>query len=171
MNAKRAQEGFLKSYDAYSADLLRHAIVRTNDEDAAKDLVSETFLRAWEFVSREKSRNMRALLYKILGNLLTDHYRRKARPIVSLEDLPETLEPTDPVDIQTELASRFAAETARGYLALLPKDHRDIFNYRFMDDLSAKEIKEITGKSVANIYVILHRGLKILRQKLDPHEK
>lgn len=170
MDAQSTQESYLKAYDAYSADLLRHAIIKTSNEDTAKDLVSETFLKTWEFVQKEKVRNMRALLYKILNNLIIDYYRQKSKPLVLLDDLPESAEPVSPTNLQGELEVRLAAETARSYLALLPAEHREIFNLRFVDGLSAKEIGEATGKSVTNIYVIIHRGMKLLKEKLKHYE-
>ena len=169
MDANNAQKSFLKGYDDFSADLLRHAVIKTSNEDLAKDLVSETFLKTWEFVQKEKVKNMRALLYKILNNLIIDHYRAK-KPFVSLEDMPESEEPADRTDLEAGLEIRLAAETARGYLALLPADYREVFNYKFIDGLSTGEIKELTGKTLTNIYVIIHRGTKILREKLQHHE-
>ena len=52
------------------------------------------------------------------------------------------------------------------YLNELPNDYKQILIHRFIDDLSIKEIKEITGKSMTNIYVMIHRALKILKEKI-----
>ena len=169
MDANNAQKSFLKGYDDYSADLLRHAVIKTSNEELAKDLISETFLKTWEFVQKEKVRNMRALLYKILNNLIIDHYRSK-KSFISLEDMSESEEPAEQTDIQAGLEIKLAAETAREYLALLPSDYREIFNYKFIDGLSTGEIKKLTGKTLTNIYVIIHRGTKILKEKLQNHE-
>jgi RNA polymerase sigma-70 factor (ECF subfamily) len=169
MDANNAQKSFLKGYDDFSADLLRHAIIKTSDEDLAKDLVSETFLKTWEFAKKEKVKNMRALLYKILNNLIIDHYRSR-KQFVPLEEMPESEEPADKTDLQAGLEIKLATEKAREYLSLLPADYREIFNYKFIDGLSTSEIKELTGKTLTNIYVSIHRGTKLLREKLKHHE-
>ena len=52
------------------------------------------------------------------------------------------------------------------HLNEFPNDYGQILIHRFIDELTIKEIKEITGKSMANIYVIIHRGLKMLKEKI-----
>ena len=53
----------------------------------------------------------------------------------------------------------------------LPDDYKQIVIFRYIDELSVGEIKNITGKSITNIYVIIHRALKSLKQKLPKYQK
>ena len=48
----------------------------------------------------------------------------------------------------------------------LSPNSREILQLKFFDDLSNKEISEITGKSEGNIRIIQLRALKTLREKL-----
>jgi len=53
------------------------------------------------------------------------------------------------------------------HLDLLPDIYSRIIIYRFIDGLSVAEIKELTGKSTVNVYVIIHRAIKILRKNIN----
>ncbi len=54
----------------------------------AKDLVQETYMKTWNsMVKGEDIHNIRAFFYKILGNLVVDHYRKKKT--LSLDRLSE----------------------------------------------------------------------------------
>jgi len=63
----------------------------TRQKEAAEDLLSEVFTKAWKSFSQfEPGTNLRAWLYKILTNTFINHYRQKQRTPVMLElDRPE----------------------------------------------------------------------------------
>lgn len=61
-------------------------------------------------------------------------------------------------------------ETAAALAALemLPSAQRDCLRLRFSGGMSYKQIAEATGKSVNNVGVLIHEGLKTLRTQLAP---
>ncbi|MBI2096858.1 MAG: RNA polymerase sigma factor [Candidatus Sungbacteria bacterium] len=86
---KRQEKEFWRAYGAYADALFRHCYFRMYDRELAKDLVQETFSRAWAsyFVEGKEVLNLRALLYRILNNLIVDEVRRKKPvPIDTLEE-------------------------------------------------------------------------------------
>ena len=50
------------------------------------------------------------------------------------------------------------------YIDQLPEDYREIILWRYMEDLSFKEISKITGKNTNTLYVSLHRAQTKLKQ-------
>ena len=50
------------------------------------------------------------------------------------------------------------------YIHQLPDDYKEIILWRYMEDLSFKEISKITGKSKNNLYVSLHRAQAKLKR-------
>ena len=50
-----------------------------------------------------------------------------------------------------------------GLLVLLTENQQEVIRLKFQNDLSYREIAEITGMTVSNVGVILHTGLKKLR--------
>src|SRR5437764_15277505 len=56
------------------------ALRMTKNPQAAEDLVSETFAKAWKSYHQfEKGTNMRAWLYRILTNTYINDYRKRVR--------------------------------------------------------------------------------------------
>ena len=165
---QKKRDAILHAYDAHAREVLRYVIVKTGDEEIAKDIVSETFLKTWKYVQANDVKNVRAFLYRTATNLVIDYYRIKPRNTPLLEDMPFESDHSR-VTLEEAVDTRVAFEKARAAIQCLPKDYREIFTLRFVQGLELKEIKEITGKSMANIYVILHRGTKALRKELG-HE-
>ncbi len=50
-----------------------------------------------------------------------------------------------------------------GLLELLTENQQEVIRLKFQNDLSYREIAEITGMTVSNVGVLLHTGLKKLR--------
>lgn len=163
------EKSFLAAYDQYAPNILRHICFRISDKESAKDLTSETFMRTWQYLKEGKEiKNFKSFLYRICNNLIVDYYRDKDRRNIPLEGIkePQALEESNLVKIER----RFDFETVKKHFDSLPQDYQDILIYRFVDDLSIREIKEASGKSIINIYTICHRALKILKQKLKRYE-
>ena len=69
--------------------IFRHCYFRVFDRERARDLVQETFLKTWEYLTRGHDiENIRAFLYRVATNLIIDDSRRKKE--ISLEQLSES---------------------------------------------------------------------------------
>lgn len=167
---KSDEELFLEAYDVSAPGILRHIYFRVNDAGLAEDLTSEVFLKTWQYVREGKEvRNLKAFLYQVANNLIIDHYRSKSKIPLSLEDV---LEPADPKEGEKDenIDRQMEMELVKKHLLTLPPDYQQIIVYRYIDDLSIGEIRKLTNKSPANIYVIIHRALKILKKKLENND-
>ena len=151
------EQQFIQAYDGYAAALWRHAYYRVSSREQAEDLVSETFTRAWDHYRGQEVDNLKALLYRILNNLIVDKYRSD-RPTVYLDEVAELRAadntPPDPIEVAN----------LRQWLLQLPEVHQKVLQWRYIDDLDISEIAELLSKNQANVYVIIHRALKALRQ-------
>ena len=158
---------FLEAYDAYADALFRHCFYRVYHHELAKDLVQQTFLRAWQYlVEGNKVEHLRALLYTIATRLVIDEVR-KQRPTQSLDTLEENgFEPSK--DPRSSLESHLDADQLIPYLARLDEDERSLIVLRYIDDLSPKEIALVLSESTNVISVRLHRSLKKLRSLIPP---
>ena len=110
---------------------------------------------------------MKNFLYRSLGNLVIDEYRKK-KPL-SLDDLHEQgFDPgkNDTESMQNQLDGARAIES----LKELPEEYREVIFMRFVQELSLKEIAKITGDSENSVAVKIHRGIK-KAQKIFNHEQ
>ena len=163
-SSQALEEEFLKAYDEYSDAIFRHCYFRVFDRERGKDLMQETFMRAWEYLAKgEKVLNMRALLYRMANNLIIDESRKKRE--ASLEALQE--EGFDPSnDDSQHMKNRIEYSRVLGSLKHLDDSYRDIIVMRYVNDLSPSEIAEVTGESANTVSVRIYRGLKQLRSIL-----
>lgn len=155
------EQEFMKAYDAYADALFKHCYFRLYDRERAKDLLQETFMKAWEYIVKGREvENIRAFLYRILRNLIADEFRK--RKTVSLDELKES-----GIDIATteKLNQNDLSELKNimSFFSELPVKYREVATMRYIDDLTPKEISAITGESENNISVRINRATAQIR--------
>ena len=167
MSAPTPEQQFLEAYELYAEPLYRHCFYRVYNEARAEELMQETFLKTWEYVSQGKEvGNLRAFLYRVAGNLIIDYYRKKKEESLEaiLEAHPEAEPGHDPT---THLETTVMVSYIKEVLEDLPDDARIILTYRYIDDLDPKEIAEIMDITANNASVRINRALRLLQQRLD----
>lgn len=154
---------FIQAYDAHAPALYRFALFKVNSRELAEDLVSQTFLQTWQYLSRgEHISAWKMFLFRTINNLIVNHYRRKhLEPILVDERTDVTLatiidERHLPNVLNRSLESRSIIEAFN----LLPQEQKEILLWRFVDDMSIEDIAHITGKNKSAIYVSIHRSMK-----------
>ena len=122
------------------------------------DLVQDVFLSAWRRL--EALRDAAAFggwLAMIARNRATDFHRRALDAV----ELPESLPAHDATVERVEALA--VLDTVRS----LPEAYRETLVLRLVEGLSGPEIAARTGLTPASVRVNLHRGMKLLREKLD----
>lgn len=152
------------AYDQYADAIFRHCYLRLGNRDVGKDLMQDTFIKAFQYAQKESSiENIRALLYRIANNLIID-YVRKAKES-SLDALQEAgFDPTGSDD--TSLGMRLEQERVARELVKLSHDDRQVITMRFVDGLKPQEIAKILDLSANVVSVRIHRALKELKTLL-----
>lgn len=157
---------FLDCYEAYSDALFRRAYYQTSSRELAADIVQEAFMRTWNALAEGKEiENMKAFVFRIAGNLVIDHYRRKKES--SLEALAEDgYDPPDEGSPSAELDAE--ARLAIAHVESLDAPYREALLLRYVSGLSLSEIAATLGETENAIAVRIHRGTKQLREKMNP---
>ena len=150
------REAFGELYRLFSRAVHGVLITRVPPQDA-DDLVQEVFLHAWPRLRelREPSA-FGGWICAIARRRALDHFRR-ARPVSELTD---TRVSTDRPDVSAEAAAAVAA------IQDLPEAYRETLSLRLVGGLSGPEIAAVTGLTPESVRVNLHRGFKLLRERL-----
>jgi len=158
-------EQFMKAYDELSDAIFRHCWFKIGDKEKAKDIMQDTFTKTWQYINQgSQVSNLKPFLYKVANNLIIDEYRKKKE--LSLDGLmAEGFEPGFDEIENTETA--IDAKLVISTINQLDEKYREAVLMRYIDELSPKEIAEITGDSENNISVRIHRGLQQLRDILN----
>ena len=150
---------FWNIYDKYIDKIYNFVYLKTTNREVAEDIVSDVFLSAINNISSfkiESSSSIQAWLYKIAYNKVIDFYRTNK----DFEDVWDCLELSCQSDFWQDIDNKDKLKQVFKYLENIKKEHREILIYRIWDDLSYKEISEITWKSVDNCKKIVSRTLK-----------
>jgi len=148
------QDAFARLY----ADYVRmvHAIllgrVPRCDVD---DLVQDVFIAAYTRIRElREPAAFGGWIATIARNRATDYLRHTREQV----ELPDDLPGGEPIDSET-----FAVLDV---IRALPEAYRDTLLMRLVEGMSGLEIAERSGLSPGSVRVNLHRGMKLLREKL-----
>jgi len=155
---------FLDAYNVYADAIFRHAYLRLRDRDTAKDVMQETFCRAWASYGKGVSiTHMRGLLYKIANNVIIDEARKKKS--ISLDMLMD--EGFDPSDTKADGSDTQLFNDVLALVSHLDADYRIPVILRYVDDLSVGDIAEALELSENVVSVRIHRGVAKLRSLVE----
>lgn len=153
--------------ERYERPLVRYAASLLGDIETARDVVQETFIRllrvtsAGEGVDGEQPPRVEAWLFTVCRNCAIDHQRKHSRiiPMPTLDDR----RPDEAPSPAARLEQSESAAILFGLLDHLTPNQREVIRLKFQNDLSYKEIADITQLSVTNVGFLIHTGLKKLR--------
>ncbi|MDO8741967.1 MAG: RNA polymerase sigma factor [bacterium] len=154
----------LRAYDAHADAIFRHCYFKTGERELAQDMTQDVFLKAWSYMQQKHQiLNMRAFLYRLADNLVIDWYRkRKATSLDTLVDAG-----FEPADIDHKVEEQAEASLALAKLRELGEDDQKLITWRFVEDLSPREIGDILDQSENVVSVRIHRALKKLKSLLQ----
>lgn len=166
---------FLAAFDEYADALFRHASLRVQSRELATDLVHDAFTKVWSYVRNgHQIEAFRPFLYKVLNNLIIDEYRKTREvsldAILEQEGVDEGAFAELSESTVEALAATIDGRKAFALLEMLPDEYREVIILRFIDQLGPREISELIEESENTISVRIHRGLKLLRSKIEAGE-
>jgi len=155
---------FSELYDKYIEKIYRFVFFKVSSKETAEDLTSEIFTRVWRTLEKgTKLENPGAFLYRIARNIVTDYYRQRPEPQISLADYKEVIDPVINLDESALVQSDI--DTVKTALTGLDEDYQEVITLRYVEDYSISEIAKILDRPEGTVRVMLHRGLEELKDK------
>lgn len=164
----------------YMDEMYGAALRMTRNPQAAEDLTSEVFAKAWKsFHQFERGTNMRAWLYRILTNSYINQYRRKVRHGSPVEI--DQYENQDEFYIYNRLAhsvgnekqdplqavvSKFAEQDIQAAIDRLPEGYREAVILSDLQGLSYEDISKSLDIPIGTVRSRLNRGRRLLQKAL-----
>jgi len=154
------------------------ALRMTRNPSDAQDLVQETFVKAFSaFGQFQQGTNLKAWLYRILTNTFINSYRKKQRDpyqntIDDLEDwqLGSAVSSTSASRIsrsaEAEAIDHLPDSAVKDALQSIPEDFRLAVYFADVEGFSYQEIADIMHTPVGTVMSRLHRGRRLLRDRL-----
>jgi RNA polymerase sigma-70 factor (ECF subfamily) len=162
-------------------DQLYAAALRyTKNPEDARDLVQDTYLKAFNsFHQFEEGTNLRAWLYRVLTTTFINTYRKdQRRPQLAsgeLEDWQLAKAQSHTSDLgksaEVEALENLPDSDIKRALQEIPEEFRIAVYLADVEGFSYKEIADIVEVPAGTVMSRLHRGRKLLREKLADYAK
>ncbi len=147
-----------------SKKLLRFATHFLKDEDAAKDVVQDVFLKLWQKRNElAEIENMDAFAMRMTKNRCLDLLR--AKRVVAIDAETDRKMKQETVDVHSKVELSESAMQIKMLIGKLPDIQRTVMQMRDIEQLSYDEIAEATDLKVNAIRVNLSRARKKVRDE------
>lgn len=136
-----------KLYDELLPKAYGFFLTRTGGRETAEDLSQDIFLKLVEKVGTfdELRGRFAVWFWRMARNMLVDHYRaKKEKPFSAFDDgAVEALATHEMPDVD----DRLQYEKVRGFLKVLSADEQELFEMRYVAEMSYGEIARLLEKS------------------------
>ena len=149
----------------------------TFDEDDAKDLVQETYLKAFRFIdSFQRGTNAKAWLFRILKNSFINDFRKKSKQPAKVDyQEVETYYNSDDVDasittdLRVEAVQDMIGDEISNALNSLAVDFRTVIILCDLEGFTYEEMAKILDIPIGTVRSRLHRARNLLKEKLKSY--
>lgn len=179
ISPKSSEQLFEDEFLPVADSLYNFAYSLVLNEEDANDLVQDTYMKAWRFISSyQEGTNAKAWLFKILKNTFINEYRRKKlRPaevdyedFITYHDADETSH-VGSLDLRQEVFSDMLGDEMTKAINELPVDFRAIILLCDIEDFSYEEIAKIIDIPIGTVRSRLFRARNMLKEKLRDYAK
>ena len=151
----------------------------TLDQDDSKDLVQDTYLKAYRFIdSFQQGTNAKAWLFRILKNSFINDYRKKSKEpskvdyqevesYYNSEEVDRQITP----DLRVEALSDMIGDEISNALNSLDVDFRTVIILCDLEGFKYDEMAKILDIPIGTVRSRLHRARNLLKEKLSEYAK
>jgi RNA polymerase sigma factor (sigma-70 family) len=151
----------------------------TLDGDDAKDLLQDTYLKAFRFLdSFQQGTNAKAWLFRILKNSFINDYRKKSKEpskvdyqevesFYNSEDVDRQITP----DLRVEALKDMIGDEISNALNALDVDFRTVIILCDLEGFKYDEMAKILDIPIGTVRSRLHRARNLLKEKLSEYAK
>ena len=151
----------------------------TLNQDDAKDLVQDTYLKAYRFIeSFEKGTNAKAWLFRILKNSFINDFRKRSKQPSKVDyQEVETYYNSDDVDekmtidLRAETVQDMIGDEISNALNSLDVDFRTVIILCDLEGFKYDEMAKILDIPIGTVRSRLHRARNLLKEKLNSYAK
>ena len=176
---KEKNKIFDEEFIPYIHSMYNFAFRLTFNEDDSKDLVQDTYLKAFRFIeSFEKGTNAKAWLFRILKNSFINDFRKKSKEPSKL-DYQEVESYYNSDDVDEKITTDLRAETVQDMIGdeisnalnSLDIDFRTVIILCDLEGFKYDEMAKILDVPIGTVRSRLHRARNLLKEKLTEYAR
>ncbi|RZJ65605.1 MAG: sigma-70 family RNA polymerase sigma factor [Flavobacterium sp.] len=149
---------------------------KISDRDISDDIFQDTFIKVIKTLksnSYNEEGKFLPWVMRIAHNLIVDHFR-KTKKMPMFRETEEfsifSIMSDNAPNIESQIITTQVEDDLKKLIHELPKDQREVLEMRIYQDLSFKEISEITGVSINTALGRMRYALMNLRKVIDKHQ-
>ncbi len=140
-----------------------------NDKEVAEELTHDVLIKCIDKINLfEGKSKLKTWVYKIAHNEVLNYLRKNKLSTTELND--ETINYNEDNSLIDEMNQKDLKNTIQSVFSKLPVDQRELLTLFYLEDLSLKEIEQVTGTSPSNIRVKLYRARDNFRSFLNKND-
>jgi len=151
--------------ERYQRPLISYASEKLGDVERARDVVQDTFLRLCVNEEPIAADRLAPWLFTVCRNLVIDIQRKEKRKVASEREEAAAQSEQRPAGEVVDL--RKDSKTAISLFSTLKENEREVLRLKFQQDMSYKEIAEVTQLSIGYVGYLIHIGLKKVREQME----
>lgn len=156
---------FERLFREMTPSLYRFAFTYTMNEELAKDVVQDTFMRLWTMApSLPDNTNLPAYLYSSVKNSCLNYYKHLQVEDSNRTKLTEALIYASSLEYEDDSS---LIDEVRECLQKLPNQQRKVMEMKVFQNMSYKEIAEALGLSEGSIHTHVKRAYKSIRESMS----
>lgn len=137
------------------------------DEDAAKDVVQDTFLKVWQNIANyDERKSMSTWIYTIASHICLDKLKKMKRVSLLPDDELMFRSYAENTNAQTEMENKQWVAVVRTLAEGLSEKQKFVFTLCQLEGLDASEVEEITGLNDKQIKSNLYIARQTIREQL-----
>ena len=173
------QKVFNQEFMPHINSMYNFAYRLTLDSDDAKDLLQDTYLKAFRFIdSFQQGTNAKAWLFRILKNSFINDYRKKSKEpskvdyqevetFYNSEDVDRQITP----DLRVEALQDMIGDEISIALNSLDVDFRTVIILCDLEGFKYEEMAKILDIPIGTVRSRLHRARNLLKEKLSEYAR
>jgi RNA polymerase sigma factor (sigma-70 family) len=179
LSKEQKQKMFEEEFMPHINSMYNFAYRLTFDEDDAKDLVQDTYLKAFRFItSFQAGTNAKAWLFRILKNSFINDFRKKSKQpskvdyqevenFYNSDDVDEAIT----TDLRVETVQDMIGDEVAIALNALDVDFRTVIILCDLEGFTYEEMAKILDIPIGTVRSRLHRARNLLKEKLKSYAK
>jgi len=173
---QQSSEGDMKSFaelvDIYQPLVFRLAFRLLGNEDDAKDMVQETFIKIWSSIDKyNPDYKFSTWIYRIAGNTCYDRLRSTLYSAEERADFDiSSLSIVSGENVESAMINKELKELIVFLTYELTPKQKLVFTLKDLEELEIDEIVTITGLTPAKIKSNLYLARKYIREKINRKE-
>ncbi|NLN27614.1 MAG: RNA polymerase sigma factor [Firmicutes bacterium] len=162
-------------YEAHHAAVYAYLLGRTNDDQAARDLLQEAFLRVWRHIDKTRDMeedNVRYWLFRIAKNVVIGYHRKQRQEegtaLLALDEADGARLAADPSEVYT---AREAVQAVDAAIRRLPDELRVPLVMQVLGGMTSTQIGQVLGRPAGTVRYQIARARRLLAEALGTGEK